>query len=297
MLKIRWIIACAGALAAIFLFFVPGISTAADECGAPPAAGGPILKAKLVPMLVNSSAPTGLTPIIAFGDQRDQRSALLEYRAEGCEFSAADVGKTIGIETVAPRDSDGRPFNPMKLGAGGSIKSREIVAIDLLVQPDTEASPPGTYTTGLAISDDRIELTRQPVLITMRYESKYLLLVMVLLPVAIGGSIAVWYKGRAAGSKESYWQWLKRFGNLIAIAAGTGAFIAYMQNSVLSVPDYGRYLYDASVLEWLLEPQFWLLVAAAGAAFTTAALALSIAGDAARGGTNPTQEGEGGKLR
>lgn len=86
--------------------------------------------------------------------------------------------------------------------------------------------------------------------------------------------------------------------NIAGIFVGLGAARAYFGSRVLGSPDYGGDLFDRFPVAWILSEEWYLVAAGTLSAFVTAALATSLVGDAARGGTDkePAASSGGGRF-
>jgi hypothetical protein len=247
--------------------------------------GSGLAQAKLDLERVNGEPVTGIVTM-PFDDRRSPKSLLFEYRVEGCVFPEDAVNTPLdGIEFFEPRDRGGDELTA-RIRVNGEIKSPQIVVVNLDLDPSDGHASPGTFRTGFAITDTRFDLFRQDVVATLRYAPSSILILTILVPVVIFGSFLVWAKGRAGGSKESFFTWGRKLGNIFAVVAGIAAILAYFELSVFADEDFGRQLYENSMWQWVWQPDWFRTVAGAGSAFVTAVLGFSLAGDRARGGTD-----------
>ncbi len=237
-----------------------------------------------------NNRPATVTPTLNFGDRRKPKSITLDYKVTGCRFSNKEIGTPVMIQFIGPRSNANDDLAADAFG-GMTVKASDVVVATYGVDPanGTDAVIPGVYAGGFVVTDLRFAQYRENADMTFSYANRSLLAVTLIFPALLVGTFFVWYKGRAGGSRESYWAWFRKGLNLVAVGVGFGAATVYFQANVVDKVDFGADLVDRSPLFWFTVGQWWGAALGLGSAFISAVLLASSAGDKTRGGTDPSE--------
>ena len=157
---------------------------------------------------------------------------------------------------------------------------------------------PGSSSLDLLSPTPRVNQLQQPVTIGVRYNQTVPLFLSFLFPALLIGPAVIWAKGRVGGASESYWKWWTKILNIVALFVGAAGARAYFGTRVLGSDSYGSELFDRFPLAWVITDEWYLAASGTVSAFVAAALASSLIGDAARGGTDKkAADGARGRIR
>jgi hypothetical protein len=263
---------------------------------APRGAPAGAVQASLQLTTVNGRPTTG--PIeLTFGDRRDEREFIIEHQVHDCVFSESEVGSEVEALHRRPAGSDGKVLSA-DIELTTTIQNPSLAVSVFRINPSDERSMPGKFLTGFVVTDSRFSHFQQDINVSLRYHRTWLLFITLLIPALVIGPLVIWAKGRAGGSTESFWAWWGKIMNVAGIFVGVAAARAYFGSRVLGSPDYGGDLFDRFPIAWVLSEEWYLVAAGTLSAFVTAALATSLVGDAARGGTDKESRAnsEGGRF-
>lgn len=239
----------------------------------------------------------GADAAINFGHDRSTRLLRFDFTTEGCRFSKKHVDQeaALAVEVTLPVDAAGDRVFHGRLMATGRIRSPHDVLVEVEIRPsvacdaedpdengdsagvvsschladsdDEQGVEAGTYAGFVEVVDPRVNLTRVPFTMQVRYHAWHWLYLSVTVPALLLGAAASWLKSRDASPGLRFRSWVWNVRNVVGLAAGLAAARIAFQKGYFDDPDWGIDLPDA----WFLWPigsiEWWTLAVVVTTAF------------------------------